>query len=118
VQLPHSFLRAELGSREFTGELGYDFVRTLPMEQISRHGQALELADTDLHRVAISVDVARLGRVVKFVPESSVMVHGNGGEGHCATGDESHHYTCGELFHPTALQGGAPQIIAGHDAEI
>src|ERR1700683_1182984 len=85
--------------RELSRELMDDSARALPMKQIGRRIQHVELADADSHRVRIAIDVTILGSAIKTVPETAIMTDVSRSKSDSPASHKAQHHAGGEFLH-------------------
>src|SRR5579885_440367 len=99
VEMLHSDFGAQIRHRKITGDLANTPAGSLPMEHVGRVLEDVELADADLHRVRIAVDITVLGGLTEPVPEHPVVADAGRGKGDAPTRNEAKHYASDEPFH-------------------
>jgi hypothetical protein len=107
IEFLDRLVRSEFVGGKLSRELADNLVRSSPVKKITRYTEAVELADTNLHRVAISVDISGLGSAVQLIPEYPVVIKTGCRKPHPTTNHEAYHHTGNELFHlwDAPLQG-------------
>src|SRR5260370_28210262 len=76
-----------------------DFLRALPAEQICGKRKIVQFADTYLHRVGVTVDIAALGGGIQTRPEGSVVIEIGSRERKAPAKQKTNHHSGGKPFH-------------------